>query len=368
MKNDKRKARLILADGKEFSGEMFGKLSGAEGEVVFTTGMMGYVETLTDPSFQGQILVMTYPMIGNYGIPQEKADAFGILEHFESDAIHVRGLIVNEHSRSFSHWRGVKSISDWLEEKGIPGLSGVDTRALTEYLRENGSQKGQIVVEGAEMKPFSKIIDPNTMNLAGEVSCKKLMKYSQKNGTGKTIVLYDFGVKFNILRSFLKRGVNVIRLPWDYPLEDLKEKYDGVFVSNGPGDPMMVKEESSRNILHALKKGIPFFGICLGNQLLALAVGGKTEKLKYGHRGVNQPCREVDTGKCVVTSQNHGYVVDVKSLPEGWELWWENLNDGTCEGIRHKKKTAFSIQFHPEACPGPQDSEYLFDLFLSKIS
>lgn len=362
MSSPKQTARLLLADGTEFLGEMFGAEKSTDGEVVFSTGMVGYEQSVTDPSFRGQILTFTYPLIGNYGVPEETFERDDILRNFEGD-IHVRGVIVSEHSRSFSHWKGIRSFSDWLREKNIPGISGVDTRALTEHLRENGSQLGQIVLEGEQPKKFSDIVDPNTQNLVAEVSCADVTIYDPKNPIGKTVVVYDVGIKNNTLRSFLQRGIRVIRLPWNYDLSALSEKYDGVFVSNGPGDPELIEGVTSKNIQFALEQKKPFFGICLGNQLLALALGGKTRKMKYGHRGVNQPCREVGTGKCVITSQNHGYVVDHESLPKGWQLWWENLNDGSCEGIRHAKNAAFAVQFHPEACPGPEDSAYLFDEF-----
>ncbi len=362
----KQEARLILQDGTEFQGEMFGAKRSADGEVVFSTGMMGYEQSLTDPSFRGQILTFTYPMIGNYGIPDERTQDNHVSRNFEGD-VHVRGVLVSEDSLSFSHWKGKKSLSDWLEEKGIPGVSGIDTRALTEHLREKGSQLGQIIPAGEKRKPFAHITDPNTQNLVAEVSCSQKKIYTPERSKGKTVVVYDMGIKNNTLRCFLRRGVRVIRLPWDYDIQNLKESYDGVFYSNGPGDPDVISKVSNANIQYILDQKIPFFGICFGNQLLAHAIGAKTKKMKYGHRGVNQPCREVKTGRCVVTSQNHGYVVDSKNLPKDWKVSWENLNDGTCEGIKHKSLPAFSVQFHPEACPGPEDSEYLFDEFVKML-
>jgi carbamoyl-phosphate synthase small subunit len=359
--------RLILQDGTVFFGKLFGKKGVADGEVVFTTGMVGYEQTLTDPSFQGQILVFTYPMIGNYGVPSEDRDEYGILKHFESEQICVRGLVVNEFSESFSHWKGVESFPEWFERKGISGISGVDTRLLTEHLRENGSMLGQIVPAGEEPSPFSEIIDPNTINLVAEVSIPVARTLFPKNPIGKTVAVFDYGIKNNILRSFLRRGVEVLQLPWDAQLSSMDKKIDGIFFSNGPGDPEVVAAAAKKNIDYSLKNNIPLWGICLGNQLLGLAIGGKTQKMKYGHRGVNQPCREIRTGRCVITSQNHGYMVDHKTLPEEWELSWENLNDGTCEGIRHREKKAFSVQFHPEADPGPLDSDPLFDEFISGL-
>ncbi|MBI5414422.1 glutamine-hydrolyzing carbamoyl-phosphate synthase small subunit [Candidatus Peregrinibacteria bacterium] len=367
MENAPRNARLLLQDGLEFSGELFGSRKNTDGEVVFTTGMVGYEQSCTDPSFRGQILVFTYPMIGNYGIASEERCEYGILKNFESDELHVKGVVTSEYSRSFSHWKGKQSFDEWLQEKGIPGISGIDTRALTEHLREHGSQKGQIVLEGEKAKPFEDVEDPNLRNLVAEVSCKKPKIYEPLSPRGKTLIVYDTGVKNNIIRSFLERGIRVIRLPWNYDLTKSTEKYDGVFFANGPGDPALISEVTSRNILFAIEKNIPFFGICLGHQLLGLAIGGKTKKMKYGHRGVNQPCLNVLTGKCVVTSQNHGFMVEDATLPNGWALWWENINDGTCEGIRHKKGMAFSVQFHPEATPGPEDTAYLFDEYIKLL-
>lgn len=359
--------RLILQDGTVFFGKLFGKKDFSDGEVVFTTGMTGYEQTLTDPSFQGQILVFTYPMIGNYGVPSEERDEYGILKYFESDRISVRGLVVNEFSESFSHWKGIESLPEWFERKGVSGISGIDTRALTEHLRENGSMLGQIVPSGHEPKPFLEIIDPNNTNLVAEVSLSEARTLIPKNPIGKKVAVFDYGIKNNILRSFLRRGVEVVQLPWDADISKMNISIDGIFLSNGPGDPEIVASIAKKNIDYAIDNNIPLWGICLGNQLLGLAIGGKTKKMKYGHRGVNQPCREVSTGRCVISSQNHGYMVDHTTLPEGWELAWENLNDGTCEGIRHREKKVFSVQFHPEADPGPFDSDPLFDEFLSVL-
>lgn len=360
------KGYLVLKDGTKFEGELFGSQCATDGEVVFSTAMMGYEQSLTDPSFKGQILTFTYPMIGNYGIPSEKRDEYGIKNFFEGEEISVRGVIVCEYSKEFSHYRGEQSFSDWLASKGISGISGIDTRKLTQYLRDNGSQLGQIVPESATEKKFSEITDPNTQNLVALVSCKKTKRYTPKNTKAK-IALFDFGVKNNQIRCFLERGIEVVQLPWDTDITGGEEKFDGIFLSNGPGDPETISPTVQKNVLYSLENKIPLWGICLGNQILALSVGGKTKKMPYGHRGVNQPCQEISTGKCIITSQNHGYEVDGDSLPEGWSVSWKNLNDGSCEGITHNSLPAFSVQFHPEASPGPKDAEFLFDKFISTL-
>lgn len=360
------KGYLLLKDGTRFNGEIFGSECYADGEVVFSTAMVGYEQSMTDPSFAGQILCFTYPMIGNYGVPTEEKDEYGLYKFFEGEKISVRGVVVCEYSKGFSHYRGEKTFSDWLADKGISGISGIDTRCLTEHLREHGSQLGQIIPENTQPKPWNEVEDPNTVNLVAEVSCKEPIVYTPPNAT-KKIALFDCGTKYNILREFLKRGVEVHRLPWDADITDGKIQYDGIFVSNGPGDPETVAPTLQKNILYALEKNIPFWGICLGNQVLALAVGGKTKKMRYGNRGVNQPCKNVETGVCMVTSQNHGYEVDESTLPEGWKVLWKNLNDGSVEGITHTTLSAFSVQFHPESCPGPEDANVLFDEFLSRI-
>jgi len=358
--------KLVLADGTVWKGELFGATGVTDGEVVFTTGMTGYEQSLTDPSFQGQVIVFTYPMIGNYGVMPEERDEYGILKYFESDRIAVRGVVVNEYSESFSHFRGQQSFASWLAEKGMVGISGIDTRALTEHLRDNGSMLGQILPEDEPIRDFSDVEDPNKKNLVAEVSTpvKKIYTPPHKK---KTIAMFDFGVKNNILRAFLSRDIEIIQLPWNSDLSALTETIDGVFFSNGPGDPEVVAPVVKKSVEYALENKIPFWGICLGNQILALAVGGKTKKMKYGHRGVNKPCRNTETGECVITSQNHGYMVDYSCLPEGWKMLWENLNDGSCEGIRHISLPAYSVQFHPEACPGPEDSAVFFDRFIEQL-
>lgn len=354
--NPVRKAKLILEDGTTFSGISFGYEQSAAGEVVFNTSMTGYPESLTDPSYAGQILVATYPLIGNYGVPSEVRED-GMLKFFESDRIQVTGLIVSDYSFEFSHWNAGESLSNWLIRNQIPALYGIDTRALTKIIREKGAMLGKIVFDEADVD----FIDPNLINLVDQVSCKEVISY----GNGETrILLIDCGVKNNIIRHFLKRGVTLIRVPWDYDFST--EKYDGLFISNGPGNPKMC-EATIRHLQVALKEDKPIFGICLGNQLIALASGADTYKLKYGHRSHNQPVIQVGSNKAFVTSQNHGFAIDNDSLGAEWEPFFLNLNDGTNEGIRHKSRNVFSVQFHPEASSGPTDSEYLFDDFLKLV-
>lgn len=367
------KGYLLLEDGTRFDGELFGNQAPTDGEVVFSTAMTGYEQSLTDPSFKGQILTFTYPMIGNYGVPSEERDEYGLKKYFEGEEISVKGVVVCEYSEGFSHYRGVQSFSHWLAEKGISGISGIDTRALTQHLRDNGSQMGQIVPATESAKEFSTIENPNEKNLVAEVSTSEKKVLTPKT-VDKHIAVFDFGIKTNILREFLKRNIQLTILPWDADLEtEMKEsekngqKFDGVFFSNGPGDPEVIAKTAQKSVQYALETKLPLWGICLGNQMLALAVGGKTKKMQYGNRGMNQPCKEIETGRCMITSQNHGYEVDGNSLPEGWSVSWKNLNDGSCEGIRHETLPAFSVQFHPEACPGPEDANILFDEFISTL-
>ncbi len=377
-------ATLTLSDGTTFTGESFGAPVDSDGEVVFNTGMVGYPESLTDPSYRGQILTFTYPLIGNYGVPGEELNEWGFSKNFESEQIHVRGVVCAQVSDTYSHHAAKMSLDAWLKKHGIPGITGVDTRALTKKLREHGVMLGAIrsrtkdSEDSKESKDLT-IEDPNTRNLVAEVSCKEVITYDPSPASKNlpdtlAVIAYDCGMKRNILRSFLKRGVRVVRVPWDYDLDLYKDPYDGVFVSNGPGDPKMCVPTIAA-LQKALKKNTLTFGICLGNQLMALAVGGDTYKLKYGHRGGNQPCIEEESeklkvkseklsSKCIITSQNHGFAVDEKTLPTGWQVWWTNANDGTVEGIRHESGRFFAVQFHPEATPGPEDAGYLFDDFI----
>lgn len=377
---------LILSDGTTFTGDSFGAEVDTDGEVVFNTGMVGYPESMTDPSYRGQILVFTYPLIGNYGVPSEELNEWGFSKNFESENIHVRAIIVAQESRDFSHFKAVSSLHEWMKKHGIPGISDIDTRALTKKLREHGVMLGRVRQEsekGQERQKGLEIKDPNLDNLVAEVSCREVITYeplgediedastsselkAQSSQPKATIVAFDCGLKRNILRSWLKRGVRIHRVPWNYDLSKSDLKYDGVFVSNGPGDPKMCVATIAQ-MKWAVEKNIPTFGICLGNQLLALAIGGDTYKLKYGHRGANQPCIEEGTSKCIITSQNHGFAVK-EELPKGWHVLFRNANDGTIEGIRHESGRFFSVQFHPEAAPGPEDANYLFDEFLQVLA
>ena len=342
------KAKLILKDGSEFEGESFGYEGARSGELVFSTGMVGYPESLTDPSYEGQILVATYPIIGSYGVPDKK--------FWESDRIHVSGLVVSQYIGTPSHFKSKITLGDWLRQEKVPGLVITDTRYLTKKLRDEGAQLAKIVFE----KDID-FVDPNLVNLASVVSVKKPIA----EGTGKkTVVLIDCGVKRNITRSLLDRSVKVITVPWDYDIFTLNEKIDGVVISNGPGDPKMcdVTIETTKKIM---TKKIPILGICLGNQILALAAGGDTYKMKFGHRGQNQPCIMVGTKKCYLTTQNHGFAIG--RIPKGFLPWFINANDDTNEGIVHEKLPFMSVQFHPEATPGPTDTKWIFDKFLEKL-
>ncbi len=349
-------ATLVLEDGTVFHGYSFGYEKSTAGEVVFNTAMMGYPESLTDPSYSGQILAFTFPLIGNYGVPSSNIKHH-IADFFESEKIHVSGIVVSTYSFEYSHWNGKQTLSDWLIENKVPGIYGIDTRELTKILREKGSMKGKIVF-GEENVEF---IDVNAENQVDKVSCREVIRYG--NGK-KKVVLVDCGVKHNIIRCLLKRDVTLIRVPWNYDFNTLE--YDALFISNGPGDPSMCAV-TVENIKKAIQKEVPIFGICMGNQLLAKAGGAETYKLKYGHRSHNQPVRMVGTNRCFITSQNHGYAVDQKTLSSDWEPLFVNMNDGTNEGVKHKTKPFFSAQFHPEAASGPTDTEFLFDEFINMI-
>lgn len=354
----RKRATLILDDGSRFEGYSFGSQHATSGEVVFNTAMTGYTESLTDPSYRGQIMVMTFPLVGNYGAPSGERDEHGIERYWESSRIHPLGLVVSQYSETYSHWNAVESLESWLEREGVVGVTGVDTRELAKRLRECGAMKGKIIIEGGEDVDF---VDHNERNLVAEVSPTEVQVYG--NGP-KKVVLVDCGAKNNIVRQLIRPEITLYRVPWDYDFNQID--FDGLFLSNGPGDPNMCGK-TVEHIRTALSKGKPICGICMGNQLLAAASGATVSKMKYGHRSHNQPVQEVGTTRCFVTSQNHGYAVDASTLGEGWLEKYVNLNDGSNEGIRHATLPYFSAQFHPEACSGPTDTLFLFDEFLRAL-
>ena len=365
------KAKLIFKNGPTFEGDLYGAEIPSSGEVVFTTGMVGYPESLTDPSFKDQILCFTSPLIGNYGTPSELLNEQKFSKYFESEKVHLKGIICSEYSENFSHWNGKQSLSDFLKEHNIPLISGVDTREITKFLRDNGSTLGIITPATTKTKPS--FYDPNKVNLVAEVSIKVPKVYTPEK-TLKTIYMIDCGVKNNTLRNFLEHNIQIIRVPWNYdffenPIQDKTGKpykFDGVFISNGPGDPAKLTE-TIKIVKKSLDKKIPTFGICLGNQLMGLAAGAKTYKLKFGHRGQNQPCLNLETDTCVMTSQNHGYAIDEKTIPKDWKVLYQHANDKTIEGIKHKSLPFFATQFHPEAAPGPTDTAQLFQTFFNLL-
>jgi len=357
------KAELVLRDGSCVTGEHFGGHRSMSGEVVFNTGMVGYPEAMTDPSYRGQILVLTYPLIGNYGVPvngQHKSDVAGLKtpDLLESDQIQVSGLIVSTLSKQHSHPTALDDLDSWMCHHEVPGLSEVDTRTLTKKLRTHGTMLGKLVIDEKDVRWE----DPNERNVVAEVSVPEIKFYP---GFGqKRIILVDFGCKGSILRHLMNAGVNVLRVPWNYDWSE--ELADGVVLSNGPGDPKMCAQALDI-VRKGLKRDLPMLGICLGHQLLALAAGADTFKLKFGHRGQNQPCIQVGTKRCFITSQNHGFAVNEQTLPQEWKPWFFNANDGTNEGMRHRDRPIFSVQFHPEANPGPMDTLFLLDSFINTV-
>lgn len=356
-----KKATLILDDGTRFEGESFGYEGNTAGEVVFNTAMTGYTESLTDPSYAGQLMVLTYPLVGNYGVPSDEKGADGIETFMESDRIHASAIIVGDYSGEYSHWNARESLSDWLKREMVPGITGIDTRHLTQILREHGVMMGRVIVEGAEGVPEEK--DYNSINYVDLVSTPEVRTFGKGEGR-KKVVLVDCGAKNNIVRCLVNRGVEVIAVPWDYDFNTLE--FDGLFISNGPGNPdeCTAAVDNIHKFISNPGERRPLMGICMGNQLLAKAAGATIYKLKYGHRSHNQPVRMEGTDRCFITSQNHGFAVDASTLGEGWHPYFTNMNDGSNEGIRHESKPWFSSQFHPEASGGPVDTEFLFDDFI----
>lgn len=357
-----RKVTLQLSDGTEFHGKSFGYEQPVAGEVVFNTAMMGYPESLTDPSYAGQLLTMTFPLVGNYGVPPFTFDKqMGLPDFMESDRIYASALIVSDYSEQHSHWNAVESLGEWLQREKVPGITGIDTRELTKVLREHGVMMGKILFDDEPNNVPE--ADYEGVNFVDRVSVKEIVRYNE--GAGRKVVLVDCGVKANIIRELIQRGVEVVRVPWNYDYTDME--FDGLFLANGPGDPDMCSEavEIIRKQMSRSRK--PICGICMGNQLLSKAAGATIYKLKYGHRGHNQPVRMVGTQKCFITSQNHGYAVDARTLDKDWEELFVNMNDASNEGIRHKENPWFSSQFHPEACSGPVDTEFMFDKFVETL-
>jgi carbamoyl-phosphate synthase small subunit len=366
--DDSRPAVLALEDGTIFRGKSFGASTDRSGEVVFNTSMIGYPELLTDPSYLEQIVVMTYPIIGSYGVPSfSRCDKHGIPLHFESETIKVKGYAVHSLSDP-SHWSSDKTIQEWLEEEGVPGITGLDTRALTRKIRANGTMLGFVKTSEGSIgsdeigNRLKKLTDPNGDDLVRNVSPSEPVHYVNNSDT--TVVIIDCGVKYGILRSLLSSGVSVVRVPYDYSVSDILEfEPAGIVLSNGPGDPKKCAKtiETTRELLET---DIPMLGICLGMQILALAANGDTYKLKFGHRAINHPCLDLKTGRCYITTQNHGYSVNKDSIDgTPFDVRFVNANDKTIEGLQHQKKSIMGVQWHPESSPGPYDTQFLFDQF-----
>ena len=363
-----KRAVLILEDGTELEGHSFGAEKDVAGEVVFSTGMTGYPEALTDPSFRGQVLVLTYPIVGSYGVPDRaKLDALGLPAFFESSRIQVDGLVVQDYAGAYSHWNAASSLGEWLKESNVPGIAGVDTRLLTSRIRDRGAMLGKIIFDGGSPVAKGPFADPNARNLVDEVSSRTVRTYGKGNPI--KVLAVDCGIKANIIRNLVARGMEVKVVPWDHDLASERAWYQGLFISNGPGDPARCTTliDNLRAAMAAPGPAKPIFGICLGNQLLSLAAGAKTYKLPYGNRGQNQPVVHNATGHAFITPQNHGFAVDTATLPASWAPLFTNANDGSNEGIAHKTLPYFTAQFHPEAAGGPDDTQFLFDAFAQTI-
>lgn len=358
-----RTVRLVLEDGAELAGQAFGALAPVAGEVVFNTGMTGYVEALTDPSYRGQILVLTYPLVGNYGVPPARP-ADSIDGPYESARIQPQGLVVQSYSPHYSHYTAARSLGDWLLAEGVPGVTGIDTRTLTRVLREKGTMRGWLFPESmslAEAQQSARAIEMTREVFMG-VAPRCAVTYE---GGQTRIMLVDCGAKDQIARSLLARGATVVRVPWLSDLQTFARDVDGILIGNGPGNPQDLQDLCAQLRVLLDRFHGPIFGVCLGHQLLSMAAGATTFKLGYGHRGVNQPVQDLLTRHCYVTSQNHGFAVADDSLPKDWQPWFVNINDGTNEGVRSRTRAHFGVQFHPEAAPGPQDTGFLFDEFIA---
>ena len=361
---------LTLKSGKSFAGQSFGYPKPiTSGEVVFTTSLVGYTESMTDPSYHGQILVFTQPLIGNYGVPPATVDENGLCSYFESEKIQVKGIIVNDYAAKYSHWNAIKSLGQWCNEFKVPALSGIDTRAVVTLLREHGSMVGHISVGDSALKTVPEY-ESNSSTWISSVSSKTVKVYNP-SGLLK-IALVDCGAKQNIIRCLINRNCQVTVFPFDFDFSSILEDFDGVFYSNGPGDPIYAQKtvDNCKKIMSkssSLLAPIPIFGICMGHQVMGLAAGFNTYKLPFGNRGHNQPALNLIKGGCVITSQNHGYAIDDSNCPPGWVPYFRNANDGSNEGIKHLNLPFASVQFHPEAMGGPLDTEFLFDDFVADV-